>query len=64
MIGIVECAHAARRPDPVGAANLYYGNLSAAILRIDGEPKASARGLVVDEATVSANAVDDERNGG
>jgi sugar (pentulose or hexulose) kinase len=63
MIGVVKRAHAAYRPHPIRAADLYNGNLSASILRIKSKPQPRARSLIADEATVSANAIDNERNG-
>jgi hypothetical protein len=52
MIGVVKRAHAAYRPHPIRAADLYNGNLSASILRIKSKPQPRARSLIADEATV------------
>ena len=62
MIRVVERAHAAHRPNPIRATDLYHGDLGAPILRIESEPEPSARSLVVDEATVSANAINNQRH--
>ena len=61
---VIEGLEAARKPDPIGAANLHHCNAWTAVGRMEGAPCADTDGWIGYQLAVTTNAIDAERHGG